>query len=317
MHKIKLIAINIVILVLLGILFEYFIYINFISYEKFSFQDNIRRYINAHKIIDFNHLYKAKKESHYFRDTIIEKSRKSPILIFGCSFGYGYGLKEEQALSYKLAKYTNRSVYNRSISSYGIQIMPYMLENFELEKEIPNPEYIIFIFIDDHAFRLYRRIMAADEPYYDIHYKYKKSPPLRPQGNLYSLELEKPNYFIYRFPIVRFFEQHYRWYLYSKSKVNDNFDYMKLHFEKAKSLADKKFPNAKFVILKFSECKSPKIHDNKRWKELEDEGFIVLDTNKLTNEVLYDKKYKMPDGIHPNETAWDIVVPALAKALNL
>ena len=85
----------------------------------------------------------------------------------------------------------------------------------------------------------------------------------------------------------------------------------------AKDLKKKKFPNSKLVILKYEECYAPDIFYTERWNELEDEGFIVLDTHNLTGEHLFQNKYKLEDDCHPNELAWDIITPKVVEALNL
>ncbi len=306
--KLIIISVNLIILILGYIIFEYFFYTNCISTDKRDFKSNLFNYIKSHIIADFDIVYAHKKKYGYFRDTIIENSKLPPILIFGCSFGYGYKLDEKQALAYKLANLTGRSVYNRSISSYGIQDMPYMLETYPLEKEIPNPEYIIFVFIENHIYRLYRPVMGPNEAYYDVHYKQTKD----------GLELAKPFYFFYRFPIVRYVIHHYMFNKIDFIDFDKKFDYMKLHFERTKEIVHKKFtpPYPKIVILIFHEFEAD-IYNTKRWKELQDEGFIIVDVKKITNKNMGDDKYRIPNDGHPNEAAWDVITPALANALHL
>ncbi len=309
MKKFYIILLNIIFIVAGLIIFDYCFYTYFVSYERKDLSYNVQKYINSHKILSFDDVYKSKKAAGFFRDRIVKTSfPKAPVLIFGGSFGYGFLLDKEQSFSYKLSKLTNTSVYNRSIPSYGIQIVPYMLEKYNLEKEItPNPKYIIYVFIDNHIFRLYRKIMAANEAYLDIRYKKTKT----------GLELVKPLYFPYRFSFIRFLEDRIRWELYQNSDVDNNFDFMKLHFLLMKSVIKKKFPNSKLVILKYHDTYDKRILKNRRWKELEKEGIIVIDSNKLTGKDLCAKEFKSSDNIHPNEKAWDLIVPALVKKLEL
>ena len=53
-----------------------------------------------------------------------------------------------------------------------------------------------------------------------------------------------------------------------------------------------------------------------RWKELEDEGFIIYDLSKKLDTDITTNDYTFPDG-HPNTKAWDIVSEKLVKDLNL
>ncbi len=311
---IKTIIISLIFLIIGFIFIEYFLYTYFISNENYSIKNDIKNYIQSHKLIKFDDLYKEKKEKNYFRDTIIQNSTSPPILIFGCSFGYGFKLRKEQAFAYKLAKITNRTVYNRSISSYDFQYMPYVLEHMDIKNELlqdfgetKQPEYIIFVLIDNHLYRQYRYFIGADQPYEDIHYKKTNN----------TLTYCKPKTFIFSFPIFRFIYEHYSWIAYKRKDFSETFSLMKLHFEKTKAIVDKKFPGTKIVILNYEGWKDSELQNRKIWKEFEDEGFIVIHTSKITNEFLYLDKYKIPNDVHPNEKAWDLIVPALAKELNL
>ena len=125
---------------------------------NFNFKEIIKNYKEHSRVVHFDELYNTLTSQDYFRNTIKE-TNKRPILIFGCSFGYGYLLEENQSFGYKLSNLTNRSVFNHSISSQGINYVPHILENYNLEEKIKNPEYIIFVFIQNHAYRFYRQIM--------------------------------------------------------------------------------------------------------------------------------------------------------------
>ena len=60
---------------------------------------------------------------------------KNPVLVFGCSYSYGHGLKREQTFPYLLSEYTKRPVLN--LSNCGTEA----LEDFEtLNTYIHNPD---------------------------------------------------------------------------------------------------------------------------------------------------------------------------------
>ncbi len=87
------------------------------------------------------------------------------------------------------------------------------------------------------------------------------------------------------------------------------------------------YKNAKWVILLYP----PKSHVNiKRYstddtplmdedimETLEEMGYIVLNAEDLTDKPIRNLEYRSIDGDHPNEKAWDAVVPALIKELGI
>lgn len=295
---------NVVLLLILDCLF--FCFIDG-KRENFDFQTSFNRYKQFQNIVYFDKVYKEKEDNNYFRD-FVKNNSKSPILIFGCSFGYGYLLEAEQSFSYKLSEYTERSIYNRSISSLGIQYFPYIMEHYNVEKDVKNPEYIIFVMIDNHLYRLYREIMDVSEPYVDILYKQKKT----------TLEEKKlPYSILFKSAIIRYINVQFVKYIYEKRNHDKIFDFMKAHFIKAKEIAKTKFPNSKIVILQYEENPDSWIFYNPRWKEMTDEGFIVINSYDLTKEHLYEKQYRIENDVHPNEKAWDLLVPKLVERLKL
>ena len=301
---ILIVIINLILLLLID--YSFFYYIEF-KRQNISFKESIEKYIRCTNIIDIDESYLDKANNNYFRDFKKESSKRS-ISIFGCSFGYGYLLKPEQSLSYKLSEHTGRSVFNRSISSLGIQYVPYIVEHYDLEKIVNDPEYIIFILIDNHLYRLYREIMDIDDPHIDILYKENKN----------ILEERRPFYsFLFKSAIIRYINVKLINYLYNKKDKDKIFDFMKAHFLKMKSILNKKFPNSKLVILQYEENENSWIFNNPRWNELRDEGFIIINSYELTNEHLFEEKYRIPNDVHPNEKAWDLLVPKLVERLEL
>lgn len=301
---ILILLINITLLLFIDYLFFYYIET---KKENLGFKESIEIYKKCTHIINLDELYNENEKNNYFRD-FEKKTTKKPILIFGCSFGYGFLLEPEQSVSYKLSEYTGRSVFNRSMSGLGIQYVPYIVEHYNLEKTINNPEYIIFIFIDNHLYRLYREIMDIDYPYLDILYK----------ENEKILEERKPIYsFLFKSSIIRYINLNLILYMYNKKNQDEIFDFMKAHFLKMKSILNKKFPNSKLVILQYEENENSWIFNNPRWNELRDEGFIIINSYELTNEHLFEEKYRIPNDVHPNEKAWDLLVPKLAERLEL
>ena len=110
----------------------------------------------------------------------------------------------------------------------------------------------------------------------------------------------------------------------SKENADKNFDLVKAYFEDARRELQKRYPGIKFIIMKYpgkidydenhqmlkNDYYLHYIFRTPRWKELEDEGFIILDLTKYIDVNLSDEKYTFPDG-HPNAKAWDIITERL------
>ena len=112
-----------------------------------------------------------------FRDNPIgaEYKNKKPIVIFGCSYAYGFLLDREQTFSYKLSKLTHRTIYNRAYPAWGSAHMLYQTRDENLYKEIPEPEYVIFLSMHDHFRRLYvMTFMSGDILCENFYLRYKE-----------------------------------------------------------------------------------------------------------------------------------------------
>ena len=243
------------------------------------------------------------------------KFDKRPIVLFGCSYTYGENLKDNEVFSYKLSEYTKRPVYNYAFSAFGIQHMMYILGLKDFKKHIKNePAYVIYTFIPDHVRRLYLKAYGERNfgPY--LRYYLAKNGELK----------EYPRYYA---PLS---------YSYIGKKIltnssdlrtcdvqngnDDNFDFMKKHFEQAKVQLEKIYPNTKFVILIYEDnnwYQNSWYLVTDRWEELEKEGFIVIKTSNLVGRRFYKPEDLTYDSVHPSAKAWDLVVPKLVKRLGL
>lgn len=108
-------------IIIISVLFGIFEAIAFHSEQKFRSKENT----------DIKIGYKLKYydwDEHYpyivkfnMRKPFGTQYKKEPIAVFGCSYAYGYKLKDEQSFGYKLSEYTKRPVYNRAYSGLSIQ----------------------------------------------------------------------------------------------------------------------------------------------------------------------------------------------------
>lgn len=290
--------------------------------EKQFFYENIKpqyRYFN--RVMHFKHFFKD-------CDFVDFKGSKedASIILFGCSFAYGAFLEENETFAYKLSKLTGRTVYKRAICAMGLGQMLYLTESEILYNSLNDkPEFAIYVYIPDHLFR-------------SCYYKYGISSDY---GNNYYLSyVLKDGILAEKTPAINYLNSMAIFRDISKNILcsyknyatndDENFDFIKAHFTKAKNNLQKVYPDLKFVIIKYAfNDNNPDFYDkdsseyanmtsfnSKRWKELEDEGFIVLDVKKLTGIDVNDEKYQLPDK-HPNAKAWNIITPKVIESLKL
>ena len=94
------------------------------------------------------------------------------------------------------------------------------------------------------------------------------------------------------------------------------------------------YTDTKFVILLYDDVTNSDnddVNDNtiatlqpNYWQDLQDNGAIVISTKELVSDVLYNPNYQLTTDTyqfmrphHPNAKAWELIVPALTKKLDL
>ena len=287
-------------IIIISVLFGIFEAIAFHSEQKFRSKENT----------DIKIGYKLKYydwDEHYpyivkfnMRKPFGTQYKKEPIAVFGCSYAYGYKLKDEQSFGYKLSEYTKRPVYNRAYSGLSIQHMLYQLEREDFYKEVPQPEYVIFVYIKGHISRCYckKRDWFINEY---LSYEKKNNRLIRwhkfyaPIFNLYSVNAVYNGIinmlYLYKVPITDFALQ---------------------HFIQSKEMVDKHWKGTKFVVINYDD------NDEKELNELEKYGIKVIHINHLAPQVNYKQKYYLSkEDMHPSEQAWSLLVPKICKELNL
>lgn len=231
--------------------------------------------------------------------------KKPPIILFGCSFTYGDGLKNNQTFSYKLSHLSKRPVYNRGLNGWGPQNMLYQLRRKDFYSEVKEPEYIVYTFIPDHLNRMFRYQFVQCN-YILLRYKFidnnfiEINPFCRPLWGLYTVkELQE----LIQNDVIS-----------SSFRTQYNIEYFYKIIKECKKLACKHYPNVKFVILSYDSS----AYDDNYINKLKNDGFIVISTNELLEPgVLNKRDYKGLDNGHPSEKAWNLIVPALIKKLDL
>lgn len=107
--------------------------------------------------------------------------KKRPLIFFIDSYTYGAGLEEKGTLPFQISQYTKRPVYNCSVCGWGVQHILYLLRNEKDLENIKNPEYAIYLLIEDHFRRAISPFPFSDVPYSVQLYREKN-------GQLYEQE---------------------------------------------------------------------------------------------------------------------------------
>jgi|GEM_PF-1301040 len=291
------------------------------SHEKAGEKDNyIPRFDWSLKMQPFSKFWNKERKNFNSLRRYIEGSdkNKKSIILFGCSFVEGDFLEPEETFGYKLAKLTGRTVYNRGFSGSGPEVMLWQTRNNKFYDDInKEPEYAVFVYINDHLRRIYFNTYGLD---LRVYAGYKKN------GNS-LIEYVPKDIQMHRFNFMRkrTEERLYSSNLLKNEYKDKHFNFLKLHLEETRKELQKRYPNIKFIIIKYPQklLREGMVLDTvkyafytDRWKELEDEGFIIYDLDKKLNVDITNDEYSLPDQ-HPNEKAWDVITEQLVKDFNL
>ena len=264
-------------------------YKNFLS-RDISYKDSFENLILSKNI--------RKVENKY--------SKEKPVLIFGCSFAEGLGLKDNETISYKLGEMTSRPIYNRGISGTGVQHMLFQLKNEEFYKIVPKPEYIIYVFMDGHTQRIFTPVSLSYNNCYTAFYKKRG-------GN--EFKLKKRNFFSDKIIIKHYISNQLTWnFLNRINNYNDFTERLLIDYiQESRKEAEKHWgKDLKFVVMFYRDpIRQETI------KELDDLGYIIITKEDFKINV-WDKKFQISEtDDHPNGLAWDYIVPVIVKKLNL
>ncbi len=265
------------------------------------------RYTKAHR---FN--CEDKYYSDLFSDNVNTNSKKRPILLLGCSYVYGTGLDDTQTLAYKIHKLTRRSVYKRGFPAGGPQLALDMFDTGVMKKQVPDAEYIIYVYLNYHLARLYAYQLDYIEAEVNQRYKLKN-------GKLIKIKQPKHPFYYSSFLVKNI--QHFIADRLSL-KEYDNYQLLNAVLTELMNQAKKNYKDVKFVILLYPSADimsdgRKELMDSFEIKKLQEMGFIVLNAEQLTKEPIRNIEYRILDREHPNEKAWDTIAPALVKKLHL
>ena len=305
---VKIFTIVFVNLIILGIfLFVFNFYIYYISRAdyQYPFSEQFASYMGfLTRDISKQNTYKSLISADDFRPVVNADSKKKPVIIFGCSFAHGSILKNNQIISYKLGEATKRPIYNRAKCGWGVQHMYYQLTNEDFYKILPKPEYIIYVYMDGHMARITTPVSIAWPDCYVAFYKKIKDVYI----------LKKRTFFSDKIIIQHFFNNYFiNNYLtknpdYNRQKEIDVVDYV---IASKKAAEEHWGKDIKFIIFSYVEFEKETI------QYIKDNNIMLFNIDDH-NLILDDKKYYLSENDnHPNEKAWDDIVPILVKKYNM
>ena len=256
--------------------------------------------------------YLGKYFTDGFTNYVNKNNTKRPILILGCSYARGVGIDGEKGLDFLLFQKTHRDVFKRAFAGGGIQLALDLFQTDYIQKQVPDAEYIIYVFINYHLERLYE--YQLDYLSTEVNQRYE----LTNDGQLKKIKRMKFPLYYSLFSVKLLQKQ-----IASHKYKNEHKDYKLFNavLNELKNETQKAYKNSKFVVLLYPS--SGQIDNNDATMEdyeiqkLKDEGFIVLDAEKLTDKHIRGLDFRLPDQDHPDIKAWQAIVPSLIRELNL
>ncbi len=311
------ITINLILLVIIFISSEYIIW------KKYSQEYTKNSILTDKKNIEFkysliNPNVSLTKIKNYFtgegnlywgrKPDGLEYKDPNPIIVFGCSFAYGQYLNYNQTFSYKLAHILKRTVYNRAMPASGLQHMYLQSTLNSTYKDIPTADLVFYIMIQDHYRRILINSFNIAENYFYLHYSDKKNKLVKDNYN---------NIFgnFYRSSYIQKYLNHYfsDRFIYNDKNADKLTNLVLSYFlETRKNLEKNWNKKFKFVIIFYKDI----TYEDLLSKKLKENGFIVIQTKELIKEDLNSSDFKLEDN-HPNEKAWNLLVPLIVRELNL
>ena len=232
------------------------------------------------------------------------------IVIFGCSFAYGDNLKTEQTLSYKLAKTLKIPVYNQAFPGGGLAELWYQT-GAEGRKKFYNSissksDTFIYVMINEHYNRLYNYFIIPFLRQY-LNYYYDKEIKSKLQKN-FREDVLKISY-IYRHFDNYFIQKFFNDSINKKEILNN----ATLHLIESKIALEKNLnKKVNFIVILYDDI----LFENDFIEILKKENIKVIKTKDLTKEDLKSPKYTLSEtDKHPNEAAWDLLTPLIAKEI--
>lgn len=307
---VSLLVVNIIILVIITELacyvteLHYYINLDNEEWNSHSFKEKVNVILNEYKYFNLEHqsfdtTYNMIKKEKLKKPYGLQYSNK-PILLLGCSYAYGYNLPDSDTFGYKLSEITKRPVYNRAFKWWwGPQTMLYQARNEDFYKEVPNPEYIIYVLMSDHYRRICTSVISSFFPYPHLRYVKRNG----------KLERERIS-FLYNLYIFK----KYTKYKVRKLVKENSQELLNEFFTETKNEFDKRWKNYKFIILVYDQGYRDKfLFQNSELSKLKDYGFEIVYASDFANTELNSPQYIIDEFGHPSGLAWELITKNFAK----
>lgn len=275
----------------------------YMTFGKIKFHPEIKPpQINLNMFFDDN--------NKYVRKPVGLNYKKKSVVIFGCSFAYGFMLDDKDTFSYKLSRLTHRPVYNRASTAWGVQHMLKQVRDEEFYKTVPEPDYVIYLFIYDHFRRLYVLSFMSGDMLRDILYLRYKDKNGRLEEINYNNDLL--NHLKCLYIVQKFHHFIVNNFIVNSKHIEKNFDFAVEHFSQSKEEMEKHWKNTKYYVLIYNDFVNVDIFKSK----LEKSGFNVIKLKDLSGINLESEEYQI-DGNHPNAKAWELLTPMVIKEIGI
>lgn len=260
-----------------------------------------------------------KYQKKLFRMPNGEKYNRESIILLGRSYVYGYGLKDNETISYLLAEETKRPVYNRAIPAAGLQHIYFQVcrDDFAVESKTA-PAFVIYLLCYNCDIdRLLAKSIFSVE--FTIEYFRDKT---NKNGDLIIDKGILPRYIrslcLTKYIKIKLINK----YKY-KNKLNDD-DFLFDILMRTQGKLLNKFPNSKFIVIDWDFQNDEMLNNNYMQKhnhfvnKLKENGICIYSFKEIMDNK-YNKEKEIMDDYngHPTAEFWQNAVPQIAKKLGL
>lgn len=295
----KILIINLIIILFVFFAADIFCFVKNVNYNgrNYVYKSPIefcKYYLFSYKKIfysykDYESVFIKGKRKFFrtvFREPMNTSSTKPPVLIMGCSFGFGHSLSEESSFIGKLVKYTDRPVYNRAMGARGLGEMLFQLKNPKFYSIIPKPEWFIYVFIPEQIRRAQIPCSVVDlGVFYDSKFN------IRPDVS---------------FPLLYTIKNHTNYLGETKSRQFA----INMLSEMRKEIIEHWGDDVKNIFLYYDN--NDEIYEYFK-SRLKYDGYDCYSVKELVDVDLFSDEYKNEDKVHPSEKAWELITPALIQ----
>ncbi len=223
--------------------------------------------------------------------------KNKPIVLFGGSYAYGYGLEDKDRFPYVLSEYTKRPVYNRAYQTWSVQNMLWQLKRDDFYAETKQPEWIIYTGVNIDFDNMYNPDILNGLRYYKKGNELAEVP--------YLLRLADNSYLYRKIKM----EISYR---KAKNTTQSIKDFNK-HVLEAKKEISKHWQGVKMAVVLYDKDKT------EDFSELEKNNIKVISLKEFMEKNIFPyKEYRNSEADkHPNGDAWRKIVPEIVSQLGI